>query len=236
MGGDERAEGRRRRTLQAACAAADVHPLLCAVAHRTGDLSLLREEFAPDQAQLLVPGRGLGPERRPRRVRWRGAALADHLAAGRPDHRLTPDERRRIFGFLVGAASPTHWEGFLTEELALEGTDPRQPSWHIERRRGAPSAAPSSGPAPRGWRRRTGCARPAWRSRCSRRTATWAAPGSRTCTRAAASTSPTSSTASPSPRPTTGSRASRPSPTCWPTCRRRPRTWSWGSASASGAR
>ncbi|MFZ0251232.1 MAG: hypothetical protein WAL61_14900, partial [Acidimicrobiales bacterium] len=48
--------------LQAACAVADVHPLLCAVAHRTGDLSLLREEFAPDQAQLLVPGRGLAAE------------------------------------------------------------------------------------------------------------------------------------------------------------------------------
>ena len=69
MGGEELAEdvpvgtgpvdGER---LQAACAAADVHPLLCAVAHLTGDLSLLREGFAPDQGQLLVPGCGLGPE------------------------------------------------------------------------------------------------------------------------------------------------------------------------------
>ncbi len=48
--------------MEAAFAAAEVHPLLCAVAHRTGDLSLLREEFVPDQGQLLVPGRGLGPE------------------------------------------------------------------------------------------------------------------------------------------------------------------------------
>ena len=44
MGGDEAA------LVAPACAAADVHPLLCAVAHRTGELSLLREEFAPDTA------------------------------------------------------------------------------------------------------------------------------------------------------------------------------------------
>ena len=42
--------------------AVEVHPLLCAVAHLTGDFSLLRADLAPDQAQMLVPGRGLGPE------------------------------------------------------------------------------------------------------------------------------------------------------------------------------
>ena len=34
--------------VDAAFASADVHPLLCAVAHRTGDVSLLRDEFEPD--------------------------------------------------------------------------------------------------------------------------------------------------------------------------------------------
>ena len=67
MGGDRRvttAGSRRDRPSRQAVAfaAADVHPLLCAVAHRTGDLSLLRPELAPDQAQMLMPGRGLGPE------------------------------------------------------------------------------------------------------------------------------------------------------------------------------
>ena len=100
MGGDDDA------VLQAACTAADVHPLLCAVAHRTGDLSLLREEFAPDQDQLLVPGRGLGPEEESAARALACAALADHLAAGRPDHVLTAEERRRIFGFLVAAVWP----------------------------------------------------------------------------------------------------------------------------------
>ena len=123
MGGDDDA------VLQAACAAADVHPLLCAVAHRTGDLSLLREEFAPDQDQLLVPGRGLGPEEEAAARALAAAALADHRAAGRPDHALTAEERRRLFGFLVGGGVAEHWDGFLTEELALPGSDPRAPSW-----------------------------------------------------------------------------------------------------------
>ena len=117
--------------LQAACAAADVHPFLCAVAHLTGDLSVLRAEFAPDQGQLLVPGCGLGPGEKSAAVALATAVLADHLASGRPDHTVTADERRRIFGFLVGAGAAELWEGFLTEELALEGSDPREPSWRM---------------------------------------------------------------------------------------------------------
>ena len=157
MGGEDPAK------VAAAAATADVHPFLCAVAHRTGDLSLLREAFEPDQAQLLVPGRGLGPAEEAEARALGAAALSEHLASGRPDHRLTPDERRRIFGFLVGSGVAAHWDGFLTEELALPGTDPREPSWQHRRRRDAISAVPSSVPAPRAWRRRTGCARPASR-------------------------------------------------------------------------
>src|ERR1700735_4702199 len=130
MGGDEQAMG-ADDDVQAACAAADVHPLLCAVAHLTGDLSLLRAEFAPDQGQLLVPGCGLGPEEMAAARAVAVHALADHLAAGRPDHQVTAGERRHIFGFLVGASVAAHWEDFLTEERALEGSDPRQPSWHM---------------------------------------------------------------------------------------------------------
>jgi 4-hydroxyacetophenone monooxygenase len=118
--------------LQAALAAAEVHPLLCAVAHVTGDLSLLREEFAPDQDQMLVPGRGLSPEQEDQARRLAGDALRTHLAARRPDHTLTPEERRRIFDFLVGTGSTGAWEAFLTEELALPGSDPRAPSWRFD--------------------------------------------------------------------------------------------------------
>ena len=99
MGGDEAAQSR------AACAAADVHPLLCAVAHRTGDLSLLREEFAPDQAQLLVPGCGLGPGadvrgacaggRRPVGPPGLGPAGPCADAGGTPAHLRVPGRLRR---------------------------------------------------------------------------------------------------------------------------------------------
>jgi 4-hydroxyacetophenone monooxygenase len=54
------------------------------------------------------------------------------MEAGRPDHLLTRDELRRIFGFLVGADAVDHWEPFLTEELAPVGTDPRAPTWHLD--------------------------------------------------------------------------------------------------------
>ena len=126
MGGEVQA----RIAAAVAVAVADVHPLLCAVAHRTGDMSLLREGFEPDQGQLLAPGRGLGPAEETEARAMAAAALADHLASGRPDHQLTPGERRRVFGFLIGSGVAAHWDDFLTEELALPGSDPREPSWH----------------------------------------------------------------------------------------------------------
>ncbi len=121
-----------RADIAAAVAAADVHPLLCAVAQRTGDLSLLRADLAPDQTQLLTPGRGLGPEQEDEARRLATEALVAHHEAGAPEHTLTDDERRRIYGFLIGSESTEHWEGFLTEELALAGTDPRAPSWRLD--------------------------------------------------------------------------------------------------------
>ncbi len=121
-----------RPEIEAAVAAAEVHPLLCAVAQRTGDLSLLRDDFAPDQTQLLTPGRGLGPEQEEEARRLATEALLAHIESGAPEHTLTRDERQRVYGFLIGSESTDQWEGFLTEELALEGTDPRAPSWHLD--------------------------------------------------------------------------------------------------------
>src|SRR5580704_7005611 len=131
MGGVEGAGG-DRPDLEAAVAAAEVHPLLCAVAQRTGDLSVLRDEFAPDQTQLLQPGRGLGPEQEDAARRIAVEVLAAHQDAGAPDHALTRDELRQVFAFLVGADSVDQWEPFLIEELAPDGTDPRAPSWHLD--------------------------------------------------------------------------------------------------------
>ncbi len=118
--------------LEGVLAAADVHPLLCAVAQVTGDLSLLREEWAPDQAQLFIPGRGLGPEQEAEARRLAGEALQARAASGAPDHELTAGELRRVLDFLVGPQSTGAWETFLVEELALPGSDPRAPSWRLD--------------------------------------------------------------------------------------------------------
>jgi 4-hydroxyacetophenone monooxygenase len=126
--GSGRAE---RARVEAAFASAEVHPLLCAVAHHTGDLSLLRDDLAPDQAQMLVPGRGLGPEQEDEARRLATEAFLAHADSGAPDHTLSRDEVRRVYGFLVGAGSTEQWERFLSEELALEGMDLRAPSWHL---------------------------------------------------------------------------------------------------------
>jgi 4-hydroxyacetophenone monooxygenase len=118
--------------LEEALAAADVHPLLCAVAQVTNDLSLLREELAPDQAQLFIPGRGLTPEQEAEARRLAGDALQAHAVSGSPDHELTAGELRRILDFLVGPQSTGAWESFLVEELAPPGSDPRAPSWRLD--------------------------------------------------------------------------------------------------------
>jgi 4-hydroxyacetophenone monooxygenase len=112
-------------------AAADVHPLLCAVAHLTGEFGLLRADLAPDQAQMLVPGRGLSPEQESEARALCVEALARHGAAGAPPPDLGPSDLGRLFDFLVGPSSTPDWSEFLIEELALEGTDPRAPSWHL---------------------------------------------------------------------------------------------------------
>jgi 4-hydroxyacetophenone monooxygenase len=117
--------------LQAALSTAEVHPLLCAVAQVTGAMSLLRQDLAPDQEQMLVPGRGLSPEQEAEARRLARDALLAHAQTGEPDHTLTPQELRCCFDFLVGAPSTGAWEGFLTEELALPETDPRAPSWRV---------------------------------------------------------------------------------------------------------
>ena len=71
-------EARLDQRLDAALASAELYPLLCAVAHLTGDLSLLREA-ALDQAELLVPEHGLTPEQDAEARRLAGEALRAHI-------------------------------------------------------------------------------------------------------------------------------------------------------------
>jgi 4-hydroxyacetophenone monooxygenase len=112
-------------------AEAEVHPLLCAVAHVTGDLAILRPDLAPDQTQMLVPGRGLNAEQEAEARELAATAFEEHVLSARAAHELTAEERSRIFGFVVGADATEQWTPFLVEELALGETDPRAPNWHV---------------------------------------------------------------------------------------------------------
>jgi 4-hydroxyacetophenone monooxygenase len=115
----------------AAASAADVHPLLCAVAHVTGDLSILRPDLRPDQTQLLTPGRGLSAAQEAEARALAVHALETHRASGAVDHVVTAEELPQLFGFLTGPDATGQWLGFLSEELALPGTDLRAPGWHL---------------------------------------------------------------------------------------------------------
>jgi 4-hydroxyacetophenone monooxygenase len=117
--------------LRSAFEVAEVHPLLCAVAHMTGRVDLLRADLAPDQEQMLIPGRGLGPDQEAEARALAADAMEAYVAAGAPAQSLSTDGERRIFDFMVGASSTVKWESFLKEELALGGDDLRAPTWHM---------------------------------------------------------------------------------------------------------
>jgi 4-hydroxyacetophenone monooxygenase len=128
MGAGKGSDGAR---IRAAMADAEVHPLLCAVAHVTGDFSLLRPDLAPDQTQMLVPGRGLVAEQEAEARELAAAALERHRAGGTPEHDLAEEDLRRLFAFVVGPDVVDRWTSFLTEELSLGQLDQRAPSWHL---------------------------------------------------------------------------------------------------------
>ncbi|GLW63678.1 monooxygenase [Actinomadura rubrobrunea] len=108
-------------------AVADVPSLLAALAALTGDVSLLRPEFAPDRAPMAVDA-GLDAER---------LALARDVAARtllrlrdgeiEPVADLDPARLRAVMRYLAGEGSDEQAE-FLAEELALSG-DPGAPDW-----------------------------------------------------------------------------------------------------------
>jgi 4-hydroxyacetophenone monooxygenase len=115
--------------IRAAVAAADVPPLLVAVAHLTGDHSILAEDLAPDQLRLLEPDVGQTPEQLARGRQLAADALIAHRNAGCPAvPPPSPAELRRLIEFLAGPAIDDQLP-LLEEELDLDGSDRRAPRW-----------------------------------------------------------------------------------------------------------
>src|SRR5262245_7480993 len=109
---------------------AEVPPLLAAVAHVTGDLSLLRDDLRPDPLRMLEPEAGISPEQAARARDLAAEALARFRDGGStPAPPLELPELHRIIDYLVGGGMDEAYFPLLREELALEG-DLRTPTWN----------------------------------------------------------------------------------------------------------
>ncbi|MBM3675900.1 MAG: NAD(P)/FAD-dependent oxidoreductase [Actinobacteria bacterium] len=110
---------------------ADASPpaLLASVAHLTGDLTLLRDDLAPDPARMLEPDAGYTPELVAEVQRLAAAALARFRDAGSvPAPPPSQADLARLIGFVTGVGRDDAYLLLLTEELALDG-DRRAPAW-----------------------------------------------------------------------------------------------------------
>lgn len=112
---------------------AELPPLLAALAHVTGDLSLLREELRPGAGLLAGPQGGYDEEKIALARKLCVKALAGFRDAGCPAP-ARPDDAslRRIFGFLVGPDKLDDYLPLLEDELALDGADARAPGWRLD--------------------------------------------------------------------------------------------------------
>jgi 4-hydroxyacetophenone monooxygenase len=126
------AQGDRTATdeqLRAGVEAADVITLLPAVAHLTGDLTVLRPELRPDPLLLMQPDAGFTADQLESARSIALDALQRHRDAGAPPAPAAPPEAlHAMIEFLVGPATD-EWYAVLREELALAGEDLRAPSW-----------------------------------------------------------------------------------------------------------
>jgi 4-hydroxyacetophenone monooxygenase len=115
--------------LRAAVEAADILALLPALAHLTGDLSILREDLRPDPLLLVQPDAGYTPEQLAAAREVAVAALIRHRDAGAPPATaLSAAALHQVIEFVVGPATD-EWYPVLREELALDGVDHRAPTW-----------------------------------------------------------------------------------------------------------
>lgn len=116
--------------LRAAVEVAELSSLLPAVAHLTGDLSVLRPECRVDAAMLITPDLGLTEEQVAAGREAAFEALRRHRDAGAPPAPPpTPEALHAMIEHVVG--EPTEeWYPVLREELALGGEDLRAPAWH----------------------------------------------------------------------------------------------------------
>jgi 4-hydroxyacetophenone monooxygenase len=104
--------------------------LLVALAHITGDDSLLREDLVPDTAFIAGP-QGSYDEVQIERARSLCLEALARFRDGGCGTPAPPSEARlrRLLGFLVGEDKLESYLPLLLDELALDGADVRGPDW-----------------------------------------------------------------------------------------------------------
>jgi 4-hydroxyacetophenone monooxygenase len=107
-----------------------IGPLLAAVAHATGDYTLLADDLRPDPSRIvMMTDDGYVPEQLARAQVLVADALIRFRNGGcKPGPEPTPDQLRRLIEFVSGPLDDDHLR-LYSEELALGGVDQRAPSW-----------------------------------------------------------------------------------------------------------
>jgi len=117
--------------IAAALDAAEVPPLLPALAYMTGDLSLLRDDLRPDPLlAAALPQGGLTEDQ----LAMARALALEVLVAFRdggciPGEPPSPDDLLRIMEHAVGETGLSAYLPLLSEELAVRNRDHRAPDW-----------------------------------------------------------------------------------------------------------
>ncbi len=103
--------------------------LIAALAHGTGDLSLLRSDLRPVAAVPGAPNGGMTPDQQERANALAFGTLRRFVDAGcvpAPSSRATV---QTITNWVIGAEATDEQARFFYEELQAEGIDPRAPDW-----------------------------------------------------------------------------------------------------------
>ncbi len=110
---------------------AEPSPLLPALAHLTGDMSLLRQDLRADPMMAMLPFGGLSDQQVEAVRELALRAIVGWRDAGSPPPAdIGEAGLRRIFDYLTGGAGDAGYVPLLAEELALDGIDRRAPGWH----------------------------------------------------------------------------------------------------------
>ncbi|MCU1366650.1 MAG: hapE [Ilumatobacteraceae bacterium] len=113
-----------------ALAAAEIPPLLPALAYLTGDLGLLRAHLRPDPMLLAMPQGGLDEVQQAEVRELALRTLVAYRDAGcRPAESPDAEDLLRILEFAVGGTEMSSYLPLLEEELAYRGEDRRRPAW-----------------------------------------------------------------------------------------------------------